>query len=101
MTPARFLPPPIGSATPVRFPAIARTELHGGLRVWSLPWTSVPVVSVALVIGRGAAHDPVERPGLASLTADLVDEAAGGREAGRLAGAVARLAGRVDSRDGA
>ena len=56
-----------------------------------MPWTSVPIVSVALVLDRGAAHDPANRPGLTGLTSDLVDEGAGGRDAVQLAEAFERL----------
>lgn len=87
----RSRPPLVGSPTGVRFPAITRDELASGLRIWSLPWHPVPVVTVALVIEAGAAHDPADRPGLASLTADLVDEGAAGRNAVELSEAFARL----------
>jgi zinc protease len=87
----RFQPPLVGAPTPVRFPAIAREQLRCGLRVCALPWAAVPVVTAALLIDRGAAVDPPTRPGLASLTADLVDEGAGGRDAVQIAEAFERL----------
>lgn len=87
----RILPALAGSATPVRFPAITRDELPNGLRVWSLPWTAVPMVAAALVIPHGAAQDPPAQPGLVGLTADLIDEGAAGRDALQLADEFARL----------
>ena len=88
---ARTLPPLAGDPTPVRFPTIAREELSSGLRVWSLPWRSLPVITVALLIEGGSADDPPGGPGLVGLTADLVDEGAGGRDAVELTDAFARL----------
>jgi predicted Zn-dependent peptidase len=92
----RLLPELAGPATPVRFPEIARDELANGLRVWTVPWNAVPVAAVALVLPHGAAQDPAAAPGLAGLTADLVDEAAGGRDALQLADAFARLGTHLD-----
>jgi zinc protease len=80
----------------VQFPSIQRDELASGLRVWSLPWTPVPIVTIALLLERGSAQDPADRPGLASLTADLIDEGAGGRDAVQLSDAFARLGTHLD-----
>jgi zinc protease len=87
----RFTQPAAGSATPARFPAIAREVLASGVRLWSIPHATVPIVTVALVIDRGAADDPVALPGLAGLTADLVGEGADGLDAIELSDAFARL----------
>jgi len=87
----RFTQPAAGSATPARFPAIAREVLSSGVRLWSIPHATVPIVTVALVIDRGAADDPVALPGLAGLTADLVGEGADGLDAIELSDAFARL----------
>ncbi len=91
MTLLRELPPIVGPATPARFPSVAREELSSGLRVWFLPWHVVPVVTVALLLDVGAAEDPAAAPGLAALTADLVDEGAAGRDTMQLSDAFARL----------
>jgi zinc protease len=87
----RAIPPAVGEPTAVQFPAIARDELASGLRVWSLPWHAVPVVTVALVLDTGSSDDPASGPGLAGLAADLLDEGAGGRNAIDLSDAFARL----------
>jgi zinc protease len=59
--------------------------------MWFLPWHAVPVVTVALLLDTGAADDPAAAPGLAALTADLVDEGAAGRDTMQLSDAFARL----------
>jgi predicted Zn-dependent peptidase len=76
---------------PLRFPAIAREELSSGLRIWALQWDSVPVVTAALLVDAGSANDPAHQWGLASVSADLLDEGAAGRDAVQLSDAFARL----------
>jgi len=83
--------PSIGPPTPVRFPDVEATTLENGLRVWTIPRTSTPVVAVLLVVDCGTANDPAGRPGLAGLTADLLDEGAGDRDAIALAEAFSAL----------
>jgi zinc protease len=41
----------------------------------------VPVLSFALLLSSGAAADPFDKPGLAALTADMLDEGSGPRSA--------------------
>jgi predicted Zn-dependent peptidase len=97
MTPPRVLPPVVAAPTPVRFPPIARDELASGLRVWSVPWPPVPLATVALLIEAGSVDEPADRAGLASLSADLLDEGAGGRTAVELSEAFARLGTRLET----
>jgi predicted Zn-dependent peptidase len=87
----RFTRPAPGAATPVRFPKIARAEIGNGLRVWTIPYGGIPVATATLVLSRGTADDPATSHGLASLTADLLDEGAGSRDAIALAEAFARI----------
>jgi predicted Zn-dependent peptidase len=51
----------------------------------------VPVVRVALVLANGAAADPAGKPGVASLTAAMLDEGAGTRSALEIAEEAAYL----------
>ena len=92
----RFTLPQPGAPTPVRFPPITRSTLENGVRIWSMPHTAIPVVSVALVVDAGAAQDPATRHGLASLTAHLSEEGAGGQDAIQLAETLARLGTHLD-----
>ena len=82
------------SPTPPRdyqFPSLRRVVFGNGLRVIVAASTSTPLVSARLVTRTGGDCDPLERAGLATLTADLLDEGAGGRSAVELAEEVARL----------
>src|SRR5580765_3289484 len=70
------LPSP-GTPPAFHFPAIDRSTLANGLRVWSVPHSSIPVATVMLLVRRGAADDPSGREGLAAITTDMLDEGTG------------------------
>jgi predicted Zn-dependent peptidase len=57
----------------------------------------VPVVEVLLVVRAGATADPARRDGLARMTADMLDEGAGGKDALALADAVDFLGAQLDT----
>lgn len=96
MTPSRFEPPDAGPATPVRFPPIARDRLSNGLRVWTIRHDAAPVVTAYLVFDAGTADDPADRPGLASIAADLMGEGADGDNTIALADRLGRLGTRLE-----
>lgn len=79
------------SPRPYRFPSIRRETLGNGLRVRIATARHAPLVSVRLVVRGGADHDPIDRAGLASLTAGMLDEGAGERDALGVAAAVGRI----------
>ncbi|MFL6230763.1 MAG: M16 family metallopeptidase [Pyrinomonadaceae bacterium] len=55
-------------------PRIQRRKLSNGLEVLIVEQHELPVVNMNLVIKSGAAADPMDRSGIASLTADMLDE---------------------------
>lgn len=66
---------PVPGADPLlRFPSVSRRTLANGLGVRTVEHRGVPVVSFVLLLSSGSAADPVDRPGLAALTADMLDE---------------------------
>ena len=67
MTPISLEMPPIGPPDPVTFPPVARRRLDNGLAVWTITDPALPVVSAAVMVPAGSAHDPADRPGLVSL----------------------------------
>jgi predicted Zn-dependent peptidase len=89
--PDRTKPPVPGPAPSLRLPPIVKRTLSNGLPVWILERHKVPLVHVTVLVKAGAASDPAGKAGLASVTADLMDEGAGGRSALELAEAVALL----------
>src|ERR1700704_888821 len=84
------LPEPAASG-PVSFPAIEKSSLPNGLKVWTVCHAQVPVVAFSLLIRRGASSDPAGKHGLAAMTADMLDEGSGDRSAIEMHEAIARL----------
>jgi predicted Zn-dependent peptidase len=89
------LPVP-GPSGPFAFPRIERLRLDNGLDVRAVSHRSVPVVSMVLVVPGGSSSDPADRPGLASLTADLLDEGSRGFSALQVSDRLARIGADLD-----
>jgi len=85
--------PPPAEPRPYHFPHITRTTLPNGLRVLVAENHNAPLVSLRALVRSGADHDTHHNAGLASLTADLLDEGAGTRDAIQLAEDVGTLGG--------
>jgi zinc protease len=83
------------------FPAFERRVLDNGVRVWTMPHTAVPVVTIVVLLDTGTAADPSTHPGLASLTSSLMGEGAGTRDAIAMSDALARIGSTIDSDTGA
>lgn len=80
---------PVGKPAPkVALPAIQKAELQNGLNVWLVEHHELPTVALNLVIQAGADHDPLTMPGLASLTADMIDEATKTKDALQISEAI-------------
>ena len=91
MTVDRSRLPSPGPSTLAAFPAIEKSVLPNGLRIWTVRHAQVPVVALSLLIRRGASSDPPAMPGLAATTADMLDEGSGNRSAIEVHEAIARL----------
>jgi predicted Zn-dependent peptidase len=86
--PDRSHPPTPGAVKPLKLPPLERQKLSNGVSVVLVGMHEVPVVEVILVVRAGGVADPAGREGLASMTADMLDEGAGGKDALALADAV-------------
>ncbi|HXH06907.1 MAG TPA: pitrilysin family protein [Vicinamibacterales bacterium] len=82
--------PALGPEPAFRFPAIAKARIDGGLDCWTIEHHAVPVVVFLLLLPVGAAADPPDRPGLAALVGDMLDEGAGALDALEFHDALAR-----------
>jgi zinc protease len=89
--PDRSAPPKSGEVPPFTPPPIDRRVLSNGLPVWVVELHKVPVAEVTLVLKVGATADPADKPGIASMTAEMLDEGAGTRGALEIADAVEYL----------
>ncbi|HYR06505.1 MAG TPA: pitrilysin family protein [Longimicrobium sp.] len=82
-------PPRPTGAPRVDLPEPTRMRLPNGLTVMYVRMAELPVVSAALVTrGAGSSDEPADAPGLASFTANMLDEGAAGRDALQLADAL-------------
>ena len=72
-------------------PAVQRRKLSNGLEVLVVEHHELPVVSLNLVMKMGAAGDPAGKAGLASLTADMLDEGTATRSSLELSDQLARI----------
>jgi zinc protease len=89
-----LLPGPAHSAdiNPVRF------VLPNGLTILVLEQHSLPIVQIHTLIRAGAAHDPVDKAGLANLTAGLLDEGTATRTAKQIAEQIEFVGGSLAAR---
>ncbi|HYO92136.1 MAG TPA: insulinase family protein, partial [Pyrinomonadaceae bacterium] len=78
-----------------KLPAIQRRKLSNGLEVVLVEQHELPVVSMNLMLKTGAAADPVDKAGLASLTAALVDEGTKTRDALQISNELAAIGARL------
>jgi zinc protease len=83
--------PAVGALPPLRPPTPTQLTLTSGLEVVAIARAVAPVVSMSLMLRSGADRDPAERAGLASATAEMLDEGAGTRSAIEIAQVLERL----------
>jgi zinc protease len=66
---------PQGKPAPViHLPEIQKTSLKNGLQVWLVESHKLPLVALSLIIPSGTDHDPAGQSGIATMTADMLDE---------------------------
>ena len=95
-------PPQPTGAPRVNLPRPTRMRLANGMSVMYVRQAELPVVSAVLVTrGAGSADEPAEAPGLASFTANMLDEGAAGRDALALADALDLLGASLSTGSGA
>jgi predicted Zn-dependent peptidase len=80
-SPDRSKPPALGPTPSLKLNAVQKFTLNNGLEVVVYEKKEVPIVQVNLVIKSGSVHEPAAKLGLAGLTANMLDEGAGGKTA--------------------
>ncbi len=83
--------PKAGAASKLTLPVPAHFQLPNGLHVYLVEQHSLPVVAANLVVLAGSETNPAEQPGLASFTADMLDEGTATRSTLQLAQDVNRI----------
>lgn len=77
----RSHPPQLTPAPALRVPPVQTARLPNGLEIALVEMHEVPVVDINLVVHAGSVRDPADLPGLATFTANMLDEGAGARTA--------------------
>jgi predicted Zn-dependent peptidase len=98
--PDRSKPPMPGPPPALKLPPIQKRALSNGLPVWVVEMHEVPVVNIALVVRAGASADPAGGYGIAAITADMLDEGAGSRNALDLSDAIVGLGASLSTSSG-
>jgi zinc protease len=93
--PDRSAPPGAGPPPALRLPPIQHYSLSSGTKVVLLERHSVPIVQINLLVRAGTSMDPAGKGGLASITAAMLTEGAGPRDALEFADAVDYLGAQV------
>jgi predicted Zn-dependent peptidase len=96
----RSKPPAPGPPPALKLPPLETRTLTNGLQVRVMGVHKVPTVHLALTIRTGITADPAGKFGVASLTADMLDEGAGSRNALEIADAVDFLGADVSTSGG-
>jgi zinc protease len=81
----------------IAMPRIQELTTPSGLTVWLVQSRAVPMVTVETTFWAGSAYDPAKKEGLALLTAQLLNESAGSRDAKAYSEALQRLGATVKS----
>ena len=85
---------------PFTFPEIRRRRLSNGVQVRTVQHRRVPLVTCLALVPAGASADPADRPGLAAITSDLLDEGCGDLDAIALHDELGRLGAHVETETG-
>jgi zinc protease len=84
-------PPKAAPLRPLHLPTPEQITLDNGLTVMLSQRTGLPVVAADLVVRTGGSSNPVDKPGLASFTAAMLDEGTTTRSAPKIADDLAQL----------
>ena len=76
-----------GPATTREFspPRVLTRTLSNGIKVWFVPWKTLPIVTGRWIIPAGTSDDPIDRPGLTNLVSTLLPQGTKDRTATQLA----------------
>src|SRR5579863_7470472 len=93
----RETPPQPGSARPLNLPIPEIFKLPNGLTVYYNYRPGLPVVAADLVFNTGSGANPIHEPGLASLTANMLQQGTTTRNATQIADETALLGASLSS----
>ncbi len=94
---AQETPPRPGPARSGEVPRVAESKLANGLRIAVGTRTSVPLVTIRLLVNAGADNETIDKAGLADLTASLLTKGTRTRSAPQIAEQIEFLGGSINS----
>jgi zinc protease len=97
---ARLSPPPPLAERPLEFPSFRELQLENGLRVIVVERPGQPVANVNLYVRSGSAAEPVERAGLAGMTAELLTKGTPTRSASEISETIEGVGGSLSTNAG-
>jgi zinc protease len=92
--------PKPGNPPALKTPQLQSFKLNNGLNVWLDERKGIPVVSASLVFRAGIASNPIDKPGLASLTVDMLQNGTSSRSALQFADELALIGSNLRVRSG-
>jgi zinc protease len=93
----RANPPQPGAARPLNLPVPEILKLDNGLTVYYNYRPGLPVIAAHLVFNTGSGANPVDKPGLASFTANMLQQGTATRNATQIADETALLGATLSS----
>jgi zinc protease len=93
-------PPRPTAARDVKFPPYQIRTLDNGLQVIAVSHHEQPAVSFRLIVRAGGAHDPNDKPGVASFMAGLLDQGTTSRTAAEIATTIDSIGGAIGTGSG-
>ncbi len=94
-----MLPKP-GPNPTFALPAIEKTKLSNGLNVWIVKQNELPIVSMNLVLNTGGSLDPADKSGVASFTANMLNQGTKSRSANDIANQLQSIGASVGAQAG-
>lgn len=92
-SPDRTRPPAPGAESSVPMPAFDRFATSRGVPVYVAPRAGVPLVELELLLDAGGERNPAQQPGLAAMTASMLDEGTARRTGPQLSAELERRGG--------
>ena len=93
----RMSPPEAGSPSLLLLPVPEVFTLPNGLKVYLVERHNLPIVSANIIVLSGSDRNPLQRPGLASFTAEMLDEGTKKRSAMDIARAAEQLGAKLST----
>ena len=70
----RSVQPPLGPDPEVTLPAVWTSSLSNGMKLYGIRQTELPLIQYSITISGGHMLDAIDKAGVASLTASLMNE---------------------------